>query len=174
MAGARACGWPALHGQGAVIFVTVGTQLGFDRLIATVDAWAAQRPVPMFVQFGPGAYVPRHCDAVRTCSATEWERRFAEADRVVSHVGVGTLLKALDHGKPLIAMPRLAALNEHRNDHQLATAARFRDLPGITIVESDQELVKALDGQGEARAQRANSDEWQRLIRNISAFIESA
>lgn len=157
-----------------MIFVTVGTQLGFDRLIAGVDAWAARRRSRVFVQFGPGAYVPRYCEAVRTCSAVEWERHFTAAKRVVSHVGVGTLLKSLDHAKPLIAMPRLASLNEHRNDHQLATAARFRDFPGITIVESDEELAQALDGQDEARAERAGSDEWQRLIKSISAFIESA
>lgn len=157
-----------------MIFVTVGTQLGFDRLVAAVDAWAAQRHAGVFVQLGPGGYLPKHCEYVRSCEAAEWERRFTEADRVVAHAGVGTLLKALDYGKPLIAMPRSAALKEHRNDHQLATAARFRNLPGITIVETAEALVRALDEQQTSSGPSARTDEWQRLIKNISAFIESA
>ena len=46
-----------------MIFVTVGTQLAFDRLIGAVDAWAARTPgSDVFAQTGPGTYTPRHIE----------------------------------------------------------------------------------------------------------------
>ena len=44
-----------------MIFVTVGTQLPFDRLVRAVDAWAAEHPqVDVFGQIGPASFRPKH------------------------------------------------------------------------------------------------------------------
>ncbi len=47
-----------------MIFLTVGTQLPFDRLVAAVDAWAARQPgQEVFGQIsdpGPAGYRPKH------------------------------------------------------------------------------------------------------------------
>lgn len=128
-----------------MIFVTVGTQLGFDRLVRAVDLWAADNPgTELFVQIGRGSYRPRYCPSEEFTDPQRWDALFQQAEEVVSHAGMGTILKSLDHSKPLIVMPRLASLGEHRNDHQCATARRFRETPGIRVVNDARELHEAL------------------------------
>ncbi len=58
------------------------------------------------------------------------------ATAIVAHAGMGTILTALEMGKPLLVMPRRAALGEHRNDHQLATASRFAELGRVKVAFS--------------------------------------
>jgi UDP-N-acetylglucosamine transferase subunit ALG13 len=129
-----------------LIFVTVGTQLPFERLVQAMDAWAGNHPGEEIVmQTGETTYQPRHCIFKPYTRPDEWEDCFSRAALVVSHAGMGTILKSLDRGKPLILMPRLAALGEHRNDHQVATAARFDGFSNIYIVNEASELVTALD-----------------------------
>ena len=129
-----------------MIFVTVGTQLPFERLVQGMDAWAGDNPgEEIFVQTGDSAYQPHHCVFKPYTRPDEWEDCFRRAALVVSHAGVGTILKSLDQGKPLIVMPRLASLGEHRNDHQVATAARFDGFQNIRIVNRLAELLAALD-----------------------------
>jgi UDP-N-acetylglucosamine transferase subunit ALG13 len=68
------------------------------------------------------------------------------ADLVVAHAGMGTILTRLETGLPMLVMPRQAALGEHRNDHQIATARRLAHLPGLSVVADETELARALDG----------------------------
>jgi UDP-N-acetylglucosamine transferase subunit ALG13 len=42
-------------------------------------------------------------------------------------------------------MPRLASLNEHRNEHQLATCEKLGNLKGLVVVNSKDELSNALN-----------------------------
>jgi UDP-N-acetylglucosamine transferase subunit ALG13 len=109
-----------------VIFLTVGTQLPFDRLVEAVDEWAATAGEDVFAQIGPTALRPRHIEYVQFVSAAECANRMQAASYIVAHAGMGTILMALQLGKPLLVMPRRADLGEHRNDHQRANARRDR------------------------------------------------
>jgi UDP-N-acetylglucosamine transferase subunit ALG13 len=59
---------------------------------------------------------------------------------VVGHAGIGTMLNARLLRKPVVLFPRRAKLGEHRNDHQLATAAALAGRPGIGIARNDNDL----------------------------------
>jgi UDP-N-acetylglucosamine transferase subunit ALG13 len=76
--------------------------------------------------------------------AIEFDEKFGEADVVVAHAGIGTILKAQQHRKPLVLFPRRAAFGEHRNDHQLATCAQLRDRPGVYVADDEAELKRLL------------------------------
>ena len=65
---------------------------------------------------------------------------------IVAHAGMGSILTALEYGKPILVMPRRGDLRETRNDHQVATAQRFRGLPHVAVAFDEQELVEKLDG----------------------------
>ena len=82
----------------------------------------------MFAQIGPSALQTSTIEAARFLPPAECRERMLAADAIVAHAGMGTILSALELGKPLVIMPRLAAFGEHRNDHQLATAKRFAAL----------------------------------------------
>jgi UDP-N-acetylglucosamine transferase subunit ALG13 len=92
-----------------VIFVTVGTQLPFDRMVAAVDAWAALAPgQQVFAQIGPTDLRPRHIDHRAFVSPAECHELMLAADAIVAHAGMGTILRALELGKPLLVLPRRA------------------------------------------------------------------
>jgi UDP-N-acetylglucosamine transferase subunit ALG13 len=49
----------------------------------------------------------------------EYDSLFEEARVVVSHAGIGTLLRASETNKPFVCVPRLKRYGEHWDDHQL-------------------------------------------------------
>src|ERR1700761_8685645 len=116
----------ALLWGGFMIFVTVGTQLPFDRMIQAIDSWAAGRQfAEVFAQIGPAKYRPKNLAWAEFLDANECRKKTEEADVVVAHAGMGSILTALELGRPVIVMPRLSVLGEHRNDHQLDTAKKL-------------------------------------------------
>jgi len=125
-----------------MIFVTVGTQLPFDRLVRTVDEWALSGKRSVYAQIGPTDYKPRNIGWSQFLSADECHRRISTCSAVIAHAGMGTILTALELGKPVIVMPRRADLREHRNDHQLATARKLLAL-GRLMVAFDEEHLQA-------------------------------
>lgn len=134
-----------------MIFATVGTQLPFDRLVSTLDMWASQNPSEQgFVQLGQGKYCPNYLEWARTVSIEVFRSKLKLCDLVVAHAGMGTIISAIELGKPVIVMPRRAELGEHRNDHQLATAERLRHLRGLKIANDHEELAQLLDQFGAA------------------------
>ena len=70
--------------------------------------------------------------------------RLRQASRIVSHAGIGTVLKAKEYRKPIILFPRRAATGEHRNDHQMATCAQLEGRPGIFVAYDDAALAQLL------------------------------
>jgi UDP-N-acetylglucosamine transferase subunit ALG13 len=115
-----------------MIFVTVGVQLPFDRLVRAVDAWAGERMrSDVFAQIGPSQYRPQHIEFRAFVEPPEFRRLVECADAVVAHAGMGSIITALELAKPLIVMPRRAELGEHRNDHQLSTARHMLAHPRL-------------------------------------------
>ncbi len=131
-----------------MIFLSVGTQAPFDRLVRAVDAWAASHAEPVFGQLGAltaDSYRPRHFEWRDFIVAEEYQRRLHDARILVAHVGMGSIISALSNGKPLVMLARQAVLGEHRNEHQLATAARFQDRAGLYFADADSDVGPLID-----------------------------
>jgi UDP-N-acetylglucosamine transferase subunit ALG13 len=129
-----------------VIFVTVGTQLPFDRLVGAVDGWAADHPqVELFAQIGPGATPPAHVPYVDFVSPARADELMRSAQLIVAHAGMGSLLTAMGYGKPILIMPRKASLGEHRNEHQLATTRWMAQRPGVSVAWDESQVARRLD-----------------------------
>lgn len=161
-----------------MIFVTVGSQTPFDRLVRAVDEWCARKPSDVLAQIGRGEYQPRNMRWLRVCSPLEFRTHCSDADLIVAHVGMGSVLTALELGKPMLLLPRRADLGETRNDHQLASAGWLRDVSGIRVAENEDALACALDGwrsAGGRPAQTAISATAQpRLLAALRRFIDGA
>jgi len=127
-----------------LIFVTVGTQLTFDRLIQSVDEWAATTDEEVVAQIGPSELKPVHSKWQQFLTPDEFTVYMKQARVIVAHAGMGSILTALQLQKPIVILPRQAALNEHRNDHQIATAGRFREIQGIHVAMNETELLGIL------------------------------
>lgn len=129
-----------------MIFVTVGTDQPFDRMVKIVDSWAADRGrTDLFAQIGEGGWQPRAIPFSHLLAPPDFKKCFDEAEAIVAHAGMGTILSALNHGKPILVMPKLASLGEHRNEHQLATARRMMSLGNVTVAFDEAELREKLD-----------------------------
>jgi UDP-N-acetylglucosamine transferase subunit ALG13 len=129
-----------------VIFVTVGTQLPFDRLVSVVDAWAGRTSRrDVLAQIGPSNLRPQFIEYRPFFSPAEFSQHFAAAELVIAHAGMGSIIGAMSQGKPILVMPRSASLHEHRNDHQISTARRFREMERILVAMDEQELDAQLN-----------------------------
>lgn len=129
-----------------MIFVTVGTDLPFDRMMRVIDHWAAENNrSDLFAQIGEGGWEPPHIPFRNFLQPPEFRKMFEAADLIVSHAGMGTILTALHHGKPILVMPKRASLGEHRNEHQSATARHMMALAGVNVAFGEAELRNRLD-----------------------------
>jgi exopolysaccharide biosynthesis glucuronosyltransferase PssE len=157
-----------------VIFVTVGTQLPFDRLVMAVDEWASVHPGQRIVaQIGPSVLRPQHVEWRDFISPQECRALMSEARAIVAHAGMGSILTALELGKPVLIVPRRAALGEHRNEHQLATARHFADVRGVSVAFDEHELPSRLRELTHAAAQeRIGRYAPDGFIAALRAFID--
>lgn len=156
-----------------MIFATVGTQAPFDRMIRVVDAWAKDHPKERVIaQVGESDFVPQNCKSVGMLSPQACRDLMRQAHLVVSHAGMGTILTALELGKPVIIMPRRAALGEQRNDHQLATAEQLSNLQ-LVQVAADEESLKAMltESHSIRAAARISSTASASLIHTLRRFL---
>ena len=127
-----------------MIFVTVGTQLPFDRMVSVVNEWAGNSATNVFAQIGPSSKQFNNLVCRDFLEPMEFDKYFTDARFVIAHAGMGSILSALSHGSRLIIIPRQASLGEHRNDHQLATAKRFAEHPAVKVAWNEHELLNML------------------------------
>ena len=126
-----------------MIFVTIGTQAPFDRFIKIIDELALQLGEEIVAQVYQLGFEATNIKTVNFLAPDEFNDLFKEASLIVSHAGMGTILSALQMHKPIIIFPRIAALGEHRNEHQMATAEKFKELGSVYVAMNEEEL-KAL------------------------------
>lgn len=128
-----------------MIFVTVGVQLPFDRLVRTVDNWAEGQERQIFAQIGETSFQPKHMTFERFLEPDKFSEICRQSELIIGHAGMGSIITALEYGKPLLVVPRRASLGEHRNDHQLSTVERFRGLANVHVAMDEIALVDKLD-----------------------------
>lgn len=159
-----------------MIFVTVGTQGPFDRLIRPIDGWAHENDrSDVFAQIGRNAWKPTRLEWVEHLDAGEFRDRVARAEAVVSHAGMGTILTALELRRPLLIMPRRVALLEQRNDHQVATARKLQQLGLATVAEDEDELADCLRSLDALKPpSRAGAEDRGRLLEVLRRFCLSS
>lgn len=127
-----------------MIFVAVGTQFPFDRLIQCVDEWALANAVSAHAQIADGAYTPRHASWDRFMTTDAFNEKLSAADLIISHAGMGNIITSLESGKPIIVMNRQHRLGEHRNDHQADGLEWMGKLPGVYTATSCAEMQALL------------------------------
>lgn len=111
-----------------MIFVTVGSRpYPFDRLFKKIDELYEKGIISgeMFAQMGTSSYVPKHFSFADFISPKEFEERILNADIVISHGASGSIMKALNAGKKVVAVARLEKYGEHINDHQIQMIQAF-------------------------------------------------
>ena len=109
-----------------MILVTLGTQkFQMDRLIQAVDELAQTVSEEIFVQTGNSGYIPKNCKWEHFVDAREFQKMIEECSVLITHSGVGTIMRGIGAEKPVVVVPRLAKYHEHVDDHQVQIAEAF-------------------------------------------------
>lgn len=160
------------------IFVTVGSRnYQFDRLFKKLDELYDNGTLkePMFAQIGTSSYKPRNFEYVDFLSPQEFEEKVEWADIVVSHGASGSIMKALNAKKKVIAVTRLAKYNEHINDHQIQNNQAFSSNGYVLMADLELEdlgecFKKTLEGTDGTRPWE-NKDPMA-IVNRIDEFIQ--
>jgi len=134
-----------------MIFVALGTQdKQFKRLLEAVDNIDTTHDV--IVQKGSTEYEFQKLKpkAVYDYLPGEQFRKYIEeADIIITHAGVGTIIRGVQMHKKMIVAPRLKKYQEHVNDHQLEILKTFENegyiIPLYDFSKLNEEIEKIND-----------------------------
>lgn len=114
-----------------MIFVILGTQdKEFGRMLKEIDSLIKDGIIDekVVVQAGSTVYHSDTMEILDYIPMKEFTKYIKEADFVIAHGGVGSILDALKYNKKVIAIPRLEKYNEHENNHQIQIVEKFDEL----------------------------------------------
>lgn len=158
-----------------MIFVTIGTQEPFDRLIKAVDEIAPLLgQLEIVAQVSKSNYKVKNMQTLDFASPTDFNTYFEKASLIISHAGMGTIISALEKGKPIVVLPRLLKFNEHRSDHQLATAKRLVELNYVHVAFDEAELKDKIFNLLNTRSQplhKLGKYASDQLLHSVQNFI---
>lgn len=159
--------------EGLVIFVVTGTQVSFDRLLKILDEWAETSKKHRIIAQTANSDLDFHnMSCYDFLEPDVFDKHFLNADIIIGHAGMGTIIKALENKKRLVVFPRLVKFNEHRNEHQLYTAKCFEKLNLINVAYNELELLGYLNDLEKIKdRERINPFAEKSLIDALSSFI---
>ncbi len=160
-----------------MIFLTVGTQFPFDRLVRAIDEIIDEGLIDgeVFAQIGESSYKPRNFESVAHLEKSVFDNHLRQASGIIGHAGMGTISMALDNRKPLLAMPRLKKYGEVVNDHQLGIAKKFSELGHILAAYGVEDLPEGIRRLGDfvpkerSAAPQAVADRISRFLSNVKS-----
>lgn len=158
------------------VFVIVGSQIPFDRLISAIEHWAGSHPeVEVFGQIGRSKLALTHIKFIDKLVTREFNNQFKEADLIISHAGMGVILKALEMNKPLLVVPRQVALHECTTDHQLATAKTMKKLDYVHVAMDTNEMIGLLNDPVLLKPKHTiKNHASDQLLQTLTSFINEA
>ena len=154
-----------------MIFVAVGTQFSFDRLIKYMDEWAAEHNEEVIAQISDGDFIPKHMKWERFLDGEQYNQHIAEATIFVSHAGMGNIISAREQQTPIIVMNRQFKLGEHRNDHQADGLKWMGKLEGVQTASSKEELYQEINHNRSSNFSTMVCDSTTVGNKDLSAYI---
>ena len=158
-----------------MILVLLGTQHNeFKRILQEIEDCIDNNFINerVVVQAGYTKYKTEKMKIFDMISKEVLENLIKDANIVITHGGVGSIISALRQNKKVIAVPRLHEFNEHVNDHQRQIVDIFSKkgyLIGIQNVEDLPEALKDIETFSPNEYQGDN----HRIIDIIDGFIEN-
>ena len=161
-----------------MIFVTVGSRnYPFDRLFKKLDKLVEDGIIKdkIFAQIGTSTYKPKNFEYKDFVSPEEFEKYIDKADIVVSHGASGSIMKALNASKKVIAVTRLEKYGEHINDHQIQNNEAFASNHYVLMADLELdnlgECFKKINSKDSGLVRWENKDPMA-IVNMIDKFIE--
>ena len=131
-----------------MVFVTLGTQdKEFPRLLEEVENLINKGVIKekVIAQIGSTGYNSDKIQLIDYLSQKDMLNYIKEAEYIITHGGVGTIIDSLNLEKKVIAVPRLKKYKEHVNDHQLEIVNEFSKLGFIIDGSNLEQAIYKLD-----------------------------
>lgn len=156
-----------------MIFLTVGTQFPFDRLVKAIDeaVECGLLDEEVFAQVGESEYQPKNFEAVSSLKKTQYDDCMQKASKVISHAGMGSIITALDLDRPLLVMPRMKKYKEVVNDHQVAIAKNFEELKHILVAYQVEDIPSKLE-ELKTFVPKKRQTQVQAVTKRIAKFLD--
>ncbi|MCR5230639.1 MAG: hypothetical protein K6D03_10990 [Solobacterium sp.] len=122
-----------------MILVTLGTQdKQFPRLLKAVEKAVKEKYISdrVVVQAGHTKYESACMEIFDFIPNDQFASFLQEADLIITHGGVGTIMTALREHKKILAAARSVKYGEHQSDHQIQLLEEF-DADGYLIFMRD-------------------------------------
>lgn len=149
-----------------MILVMLGTQNNsFHRLLEEIDKLINEGLIKedVVVQAGYTKYESTNMKIFDFISSDELDKLEQQADCIITHGGVGSIISSIEKDKKVIAVPRLKQYGEHVNDHQLDIVQSFDKLGYIIGITDISQLGDAL--------QQIETFEPKKYIQNTGKII---
>lgn len=160
-----------------MIFVTVGSRnYPFDRLFIELDKLCEEGIIKdkIFAQIGTTSYKPKHYEYKDFISQEEFLDYVKKSKYVITHGASGSIMKALNADKKVIAVTRLEKYGEHINDHQIQNNEAFGSngyvLPVFEMEELKEAIIKIQTGKDKLKKWK-NKDPMA-IVNMIDTFIQ--
>ncbi len=158
-----------------MILVMLGTQNNsFHRLLEEIDRLISCGIIheKVIVQAGYTKYSSKNMEIFGLIPQEKLEKYQEEADLIITHGGVGSIISSLKLEKKVIAVPRLHEYGEHVNDHQKQIVESFDKKGYIIGVKDISEIEKAME-----RVENFKPNKYEvgnkKMISIIENFIDS-
>ena len=150
-----------------MILILLGTQdKPFTRLLEAVDKAIKKGDIKeeVVAQIGFTKYSSKNIKTFELIPKDEYEQIISEADLIITHAGVGSILTGLKKNKKVIAAARLKEYGEHTNNHQLEILNEFYNKGYILKLDNFDDLPKIL--------KKSKTFEPKKYASNNAKFIE--
>lgn len=132
-----------------MIFIIVGGVVEFDfsRILQITDELCKEGIMDAYTtkaQIGHCSYEPKNYASYRFVNGEQFHKDIDDADVIITHGGVGTLVHALKLGKKVIIFPRLKKFNEHLDDHQLDISKMYNKQGYCMMATNKAELIDCI------------------------------
>lgn len=94
-----------------------------------------------------------------------------QANLIITHGGVGSIISSIEKGKKVIAVPRLHEYEEHVNNHQKEIVKTFNDEGYIIGIENVTDLKEAIEKSKTFKPKKYEQNN-SLMLKTIEEFID--
>lgn len=155
------------------LFVPLGTQkFPFGRIITALNLLVEQgRYKPEEIVMQSALYpVKPNFTAFGLIPNEDFNHYMKEAEVVVTHSGVNSIISCMEMGKPLVICPRLHEYGEHVDNHQIEIAMLMHDKYDV-LVCTDMKDLPTLIEQTRTHKYKPWTSHREELLEAISKLI---
>ena len=155
-----------------MILVLLGTQNNsFHRLLEEIEENIKDGTIKedVIVQAGYTKFQTHRMRIIDLMSKEQLEKFQDEADLIITHGGVGSIISSIEKEKKVIAVPRMHEYGEHVNNHQKEIVKNFDEQGYIIGIEKVEDLKQAIikSKDFEPKKYQPNNEKMLKIIENF-------